>query len=76
MKIKILVTSLLFSCLQFASAQLQELDKVAVIVDQSVVLESEIKELLRNVKSNALRNNQSLPSDLVLRTQAIERLRV
>lgn len=74
MKIKILVTSLLFSCLQFASAQLQELDKVAVIVDQSVVLESEIKELLRNVKSNALRNNQSLPSDRVLRTQAIERL--
>jgi peptidyl-prolyl cis-trans isomerase SurA len=74
MKIKLLISTLLFSCLQFASAQMQELDKVAVIVDQSVVLESEIAELLRTVKSNAIRNNQSLPSDRVLRTQAIERL--
>lgn len=64
-------------CLVFASftqAQEQSLDKVAVIVDQGVILESEIQLLLKNVKSNAIRNNQTLPSDSVLRTQAIERL--
>lgn len=57
-----------------AQAQQVELDKVAVIVDQSVVLESEIKDLIQTVKGNAIRSNQSLPSDRVLRTQAIERL--
>ena len=35
---------------------------------------SEIDELLHTVKTNAIRNNQNLPSDRVLRTQAIERL--
>lgn len=58
----------------FVSAQVQELDKVAVIVDQTVVLESEIQDLLATVKANAIRNNQNLPNDRVLRTQAIERL--
>ncbi|MCY7294441.1 peptidylprolyl isomerase SurA [Alteromonas sp. a30] len=57
-----------------AFAQQQMLDKVAVIVDQGVILESEIKTLIATVKSNAIRNNQELPSDNILRTQAIERL--
>lgn len=50
------------------------LDKVAVIVDQGVVLESEITDLMSGVKANALTNNQTLPSDAALRRQAIERL--
>lgn len=50
------------------------LDKVAVIVDQGVVLESEIADLVSGVKANALTNNQTLPSDAALRRQAIERL--
>jgi peptidyl-prolyl cis-trans isomerase SurA len=50
------------------------LDKVAVIVDQGVILESEIGELVEGVKSQAAVNNQTLPSDLALRRQAIERL--
>lgn len=56
------------------SAKQVPLDQVAVIVDQGVVLESEIKALLTNVKRNAETNKQKLPSDKVLRTQAIERL--
>lgn len=55
-------------------AQQVSLDKVAVIVDQGVILESEINELVAQVKRNAITNNQSLPSDRALRTQAIERL--
>jgi peptidyl-prolyl cis-trans isomerase SurA len=56
------------------TAEQISLDKVAVIVDQGVVLESEIKELVSMVKRNAITNNQNLPSDKALRTQAIERL--
>lgn len=50
------------------------LDKVAVIVDQGVILESEIKLLMQGVKANALTSGQTLPSDAALRRQAIERL--
>lgn len=50
------------------------LDKVAVIVDQGVVLESEIKELVDGVKATAVQQGQSLPSEAALRRQAIERL--
>lgn len=74
MKLKIALSILLLSFAQLVNAQQQELDSVAVIVDQTVVLESEIEELLSTVKSNALRNGQNLPNDRVLRTQAIERL--
>lgn len=52
----------------------QTLDSVAVIVDQGVVLESQIDELVQTVKRNAIANDQTLPSDRALRTQAIERL--
>lgn len=50
------------------------LDKVAVIVDQGVVLQSEIDELVESVKANAITSGQTLPSDAALRRQAIERL--
>ncbi len=57
-----------------AVAQVQVLDKVAVIVDQGVILESEVKSLVDEVKVDAEAKGQKLPSDLALRTQAIERL--
>lgn len=55
-------------------AQVQSLDKVAVIVDQGVILESEIQQLVNQVKTDAMSKGQSLPSDRALRTQAIDRL--
>ncbi|MEP4300076.1 MAG: SurA N-terminal domain-containing protein, partial [Paraglaciecola sp.] len=73
---KVLVVTLLISSfLTFKSyAAPESLDKVSVIVDQSVVLESEVKELIAVVKRNAAVNNQTLPSDRAIRTQAIEKL--
>ena len=65
------VTSVFASSIVFAQ---QSLDKVAVIVDQGVVLESEVDALVETVKANAAKQNQSLPSERALRTQAIERL--
>jgi peptidyl-prolyl cis-trans isomerase SurA len=69
------VIIVLSSMLVFSSlAQQVSLDRVAVIVDQGVILESEIDALVAQVKRNAIANNQTLPSDRALRTQAIERL--
>jgi peptidyl-prolyl cis-trans isomerase SurA len=69
------LTCLFFSLLLSVTANAQQrLDKVAVIVDQGVILESEINALVETVKANAAKSNQSLPSERALRTQAIERL--
>ncbi|GEA12339.1 peptidylprolyl isomerase SurA [Alteromonas sp. KUL49] len=69
---KVLVVSSILS--MSVAAQEVLLDRVAVIVDQGVVLESEVTALVADVKRNAEASNQSLPSDRALRTQAIERL--
>lgn len=73
MKLKAVCLCLALFSVGIAAKQVS-LDRVAVIVDQGVVLESEIKELVSMVKRNAIANNQTLPSDKALRTQAIERL--
>ena len=73
---KVLVVALLVSSFLSIKAQAAPklLDRVSVIVDQGVVLESQIEELVAVVKRNAAVNNQALPSDKALRTQAIEKL--
>lgn len=52
----------------------QKLDGVAVVVDNTVVLESEISGMLSRIKRDAQRAGRALPSDEVLRTQVVERL--
>ena len=73
---KLIVVSFLVGILLSTSAKSapELIDSVAVIVDQGVILESQIEELVASVKRNAIANNQTLPSDRALRTQAIERL--
>jgi peptidyl-prolyl cis-trans isomerase SurA len=73
---KFIIRALMLGAILSFSSMAQEvmLDRVAVIVDQGVVLESEIVALVKEVKRNAEANNQELPSDRALRTQAIERL--
>lgn len=50
------------------------LDRVAVQVNEGIILESEIRNMLATVKANAQNSGQALPSDKALRTQVIERL--
>ena len=57
-----------------AQAEEEQLDKVAAIVNSGVVLESEVQDLLTNIKKQAKKNNQSLPSDKALRTQVMDKL--
>ncbi|RUO68311.1 peptidylprolyl isomerase SurA [Idiomarina ramblicola] len=52
----------------------QILDRVVVVVDDGVVLQSQIDHLVQQVKSGQNFNADNAPSDEVLETQAIERL--
>jgi len=71
----LMLTSVLYAGLQIsAQAEEEQLDKVAAIVNSGVVLESEVQDLLANIKKQAEKNNQSLPSDKALRTQVMDKL--
>lgn len=57
-----------------AATPTKNLDKVAVIVNNGVVLESEISNTLRSVKQSARQARQQLPDDATLRSQITEKL--
>ena len=51
-----------------------EIDKVVGVVNQGVILQSEVDTIINRVKTQAQEQGQQLPSDDTLRIQAIERL--
>ncbi|MEC5343949.1 peptidylprolyl isomerase SurA [Brenneria populi] len=57
-----------------AFAAPQVVDKVAAVVDNGVVLESDVNGLFQSVKLNAQHAGQQLPDDATLRHQIIDRL--
>jgi peptidyl-prolyl cis-trans isomerase SurA len=74
--IKLLVMSLSLMASLTATTQAKEqlLDRVAAIVNGGVVLESEVNDLIKNIKRQASANNQKLPSDTALRIQVMDKL--
>ena len=56
-----------------AFAAPQVVDKVAAVVNNGVVLESDVDNMMRTVKSQAQQANQQLPDDKALRHQILER---
>jgi len=75
MKFKTAVVTLVVASLcGLAQAAEKKIDGVAAIVDNNVVLESEVNEMVNRVKLNAQKQGQQLPADKVLRIQAMERL--
>lgn len=52
----------------------QVVDKVAAVVNNGVVLESDVDGLMQSVKLNAGKAGQQLPDDATLRHQILERL--
>tara|TARA_B100000965_G_C19536762_1_gene733722 strand:- start:162 stop:1409 length:1248 start_codon:yes stop_codon:yes gene_type:complete len=52
----------------------QELDRVAVIVNDGVVLESDIQQKISEFKKNATLNGQKIPADDVLREDVLDQL--
>lgn len=74
-KKSILGLTLLLATLSVSlNAAPQKIDNVTAIINDSVILEGEIEAVIREVKATAIRNDQELPSDRALRTQAIDRL--
>ncbi|MBF4281512.1 peptidylprolyl isomerase SurA [Vibrio anguillarum] len=60
--------------LNTASATPVELDRVAVIVNSGVILQSDIDGALKTLTINAKKNGQTLPEETVLREQVVEKL--
>lgn len=73
-KILAITSSFLLSACLFVQAQEVELDRISAIVNGGVVLESDVKALIQNVKLQSKKNNQSLPSNKALRTQVTDKL--
>ena len=72
---KLLVSTVLsISLCQSALAAPVEIDKVIGIVNQGVILNSEVDTIVNRVKKQAEEQGQQLPKDETLRVQAIERL--
>lgn len=61
-------------CANTAFAAPQVVDKVVAIVDNGVVLESDVDGMMKSVKLNAQQADQPLPDDATLRQQVLERL--
>ncbi|TCV99124.1 peptidylprolyl isomerase SurA [Biostraticola tofi] len=61
-------------CANTAFAAPQVVDKVAAVVDNSVVLESDVAGLMKSVKQSASEAKQQLPDDATLRHQILDRL--
>ncbi|MEI8596685.1 peptidylprolyl isomerase SurA [Photobacterium sp. Hal280] len=55
-------------------AALQPLDKVVTIVNDSVILQSDVDAMLKTVHLNAARQGQPLPDDSILVNQVMEKL--
>ncbi|WP_394192772.1 peptidylprolyl isomerase SurA [Pseudoalteromonas atlantica] len=72
---KLLASALLgFGLCQNVIAAPVEIDKVVGIVNQGVILQSEVDTIVNRVKTQAKEQGQELPSDETLRIQAMERL--
>lgn len=75
MKLQKFFSVALTSCLLWnVQAAETKVDAVAAIVNNGVVLESEVQDMVDRVKNNASKAGQTLPSDQALKVQALERL--
>ncbi|MDC5704209.1 peptidylprolyl isomerase SurA [Vibrio europaeus] len=69
-----LLTLLSASAISTVQAEPVPLDKVAVIVNEGVVLQSDIDISIKTLKANAKKNGQQLPDEEVLIEQVTEKL--
>jgi len=72
--LKIVLAVSLFCSAGASQADIKALDRVSIVVNDGVILKSEIETLVNRVKQRSLASKQELPNDRVLQTQATERL--
>ncbi len=71
----VLALALLAACAAPLSAQqLQPLDRIAAVVNEDVILQSELERAVANIRAQYANNPQQLPPNEVLRRQVLERL--
>nr|WP_314264236.1 peptidylprolyl isomerase SurA [uncultured Moellerella sp.] len=70
---KTLILGLMFASSTALSAP-QQMDKVAAVVNNGVVLESDVNNMVNTVKMNARNAGQQVPDEAALRNQILERL--
>ncbi|MBW5407942.1 peptidylprolyl isomerase SurA [Morganella morganii] len=69
-----LILGLMFTASTASFAAPQQLDKVAAVVNNGVVLESDVNNMLQTVTMNARNAGQQIPDQATLRQQILERL--
>lgn len=74
LKLLLLGSVLALSSAKYSFAEEVELDRVTAVVNDGVVLESEVKDLIASITLQAKNSNQALPSDRALRTQVMDKL--
>ena len=74
MKLKILTLLPFFMMAPLATAKIEILDRVAIIVGEGVVLESQVDGMMQNIKKRYSEQGAALPPDEVLLEQVHERL--
>ena len=71
---KLTIFSLLMIILALVFARVEILDRVAIIVDDGLIMESQITESILEIKMNMQMQNITIPPREELREQVIERL--
>lgn len=61
-------------CLGRLQAAEQPLDRIAVIVDDGIIMHSQYLQRMAEVKSNLRKNGVEIPAESVLRQQVLERM--
>ena len=74
MKLKIIILLPFFMMASLISAKIEILDRVAIIVGEGVVLESQVEVMMQNIKKRYSEQGATLPPDEVLLEQVHERL--
>tara|TARA_B100000963_G_scaffold178073_1_gene154832 strand:+ start:265 stop:1512 length:1248 start_codon:yes stop_codon:yes gene_type:complete len=74
MKLKIIILLPFFMMASLISAKIEILDRVAIIVGEGVVLESQVEVMMQNIKKRYSEQGAALPPDDVLLEQVHERL--
>ncbi|MFT4256402.1 MAG: peptidylprolyl isomerase [Pseudoxanthomonas sp.] len=69
-----LAIALLLACVPAAAQQAQPLDRIAAVVDEQVILQSELERAVHNVQAQYASQPGQLPPMDVLRRQVMERL--
>lgn len=70
----VLVLGLWLAGVLFAAAAQSSLDRIVAVVDDGVILESELEQKVEAIKRNLQQSNTQLPPDSILARQVLERM--